>query len=158
MSESGSEGPTTEPPLVWRAHPARERPAAAAAACIVIVLFSLAVYVFSAGQTGWTLFATVVLCLSLNRFFFWTRYEINADGLTAFMPFGRKRLGWREIRRVECGSRAAWLSPARKRSLWEQRRGIHVLFGDRREEVLQRLRAAVPPDRFAPASEVEKKG
>lgn len=128
--------------LEWTAHPARERPLAAVVAVLVIVAFSVTVTGFGGGRL-WGIAAGVVLCLSLNRFFFATRYRADADGVTARFPMERRTLAWDEIRRMDAGSRAAWLSPFSQRTWLEFRRGIHVLYGRDPERVLARLRAGV---------------
>jgi hypothetical protein len=138
-------GRNADMPFAWQAHPARERPLTAAAACAVVFALALAVYALSEAAV-WAVFAVLVLCLSLNRFFFATKYEVDADGITAAMPLATRRLRWCEIRRAELGSRAAWLSPLPRRSWREARRGIHVLFGTHRAQVLTRLRACLPHD------------
>lgn len=132
-------------PFTWRAHPARERPLTAIMAGVCVFALALSVYAFS-GTTAWAVVSAVVLCLSLSRFFFATHYEADADAITMRASFGRRRLVWSEIRRAEFGPRGAWLSPLGRRSWREARRGIHVLFGARREEVLAQLRARLPRD------------
>lgn len=132
-------------PFTWRAHPAWERPLAGLAAGVCVFALALSVYSFS-GTTAWAVVSAVVLSLSLSRFFFATHYEVDADAITMRASFGRRRLVWSEIRRAEFGPRGAWLSPLGRRSWREARRGIHVLFGARREEVLAQLRARLPRD------------
>lgn len=135
---------TVEDGFVWTAHPARERPLAAVGAACVIVLFAGATYLFSERET-WALFVTAVFCLALNRFYFVTRYSISDDEITARLPLLRTRtLRWDEVRRIEIGPNGAWVSPYRRRSWREQRRGVHVLFGRQRERILRELRSRAP--------------
>jgi hypothetical protein len=130
------------PPLEWRAHPARERPLAAIVAVGIIAALAGAVYAFSE-QRIWAIIAAAVLCLAQSRFFFPTCYRLDTAGITQFTLFTQKSLAWDSIRRVEIGSLAAWLSPSRKRNWREGRRGVHVLFGCQRDEILRRIRAAL---------------
>jgi hypothetical protein len=144
MTEAG----TTE--FQWTVHPARERPVAAVGAAAIIALFAGATYVFSERES-WALFVTGVFCLAMNRFFFPTVYRFTADGVAARFPLLRTRtLSWSEARRIDLGSHAAWISPCRRRSWREHRRGVHILFGRRRERVLRELGIRAPdamPDR-----------
>ena len=142
-SASSRERIDVSQPFTWQAHPARERPLAGIAAGVCVFALALAVHAFS-GMTAWAVVSAAVLCLSLSRFFFATHYEVDADAITMRASFGRRRLAWSEIRRAEFGPRAAWLSPLARRSWREARRGIHVLFGARREEVVAQLRARLP--------------
>ena len=128
----------------WQAHPARERPLAAVACVLIIVVFSGATFV-ATGSEGWALLTTLVLCLAMSSFFFPTRYEMSGSGIDAWMPLFRHRhLGWDEVQRIEVGRLAAWVSPYRRRTWREQRRGVHVLFGRHRQHVLERLRREAP--------------
>lgn len=130
--------------LSWRAHPARERPLAAVACVVVIAALAGAVYGATESE-AWALAAAVVLCLSMGRFFFPSRYEITAEGIEAWMPlFVHRRLRWGEVRRVEVGHWAAWVSPYTRRQWREARRGVHLLFGRKGGAVVERLRRTVP--------------
>lgn len=137
--------PAPSLPYRWRVHPAVERPAAAAAALFLIVALSVAVFV-STDSSLWAVFAAVVLVLSLARFFFASDYEVTAMQIEARLPFGTRRLTWSELRRVEIGAHAAWLSAYRGRSWRDGRRGVHVLFGTHRAAALAALRAAIPAE------------
>lgn len=132
-------------PLHWRVHPAAQRPAAAAAALLVILSLGVATFV-TTGSSLWAVFAAAVLVLSLARFFFATDYELTASGVVARQPFGTRRLAWSELRRVEIGAHAAWLSATPTRTWREARRGVHLLFGRDRERILAALRRTIPPD------------
>ena len=136
--------------FAWRVHPALERPFAAVTALVVIVALGLAVYV-SFSSRLWSLFATVVMCLSLHRFFFATSFRIDADGVSAHTLFGKRGLGWGEVRRIVYGGHSAWISPYTRSNLRESKRGVLILFGHRREEVLEQLRRRVPAERIKAA-------
>lgn len=136
----------------WTAHPAGQRPLAALAAVLIIALISSATTAFEGGL-AWPLLSALILCLSLNRFFFTSYYELDADGITVRAPFGRRRLRWSEIDRAEFGRYAAWLAPARGGR--NARRGILVLLGREREEVVSRIRARLGA-RAAPAAQIPR--
>ncbi len=125
--------------LTWKAHPAVERPAAAVVACVVIVAIGLAVFQATA-STIWSLFAVLIMCLALHAFFFATSFRIDGNGIESVSLMGRRRLKWAEVRRAEIGQAGAWLSPYSYRTWREGRRGIHVLYGGRRGEIVEALR------------------
>lgn len=129
----------------WTAHPARERPAAAVVACLVIMALAAGVQQ-TTEHTGWGILAALVLCLSLQRFFFATSYEIDDEGVAASSLMGRRSIAWRAVRRIERGSRGAWISPYRTRRRWEGRRGVHILYGSQRDAVLKILGERIPVD------------
>ena len=64
---------------------------------------------------------------------------MDADGITADYPFGRKRLLWMELRRFGHGAHGGFLSTRGRPSRME--RGMHVLFGDQRDSIVERIRA-----------------
>ncbi len=75
----------------WDAHPARERAGRAVLGGIVILV--LAWLAGSLMQSlWWGFFAAVVLLVSLNRFFFPSRFTIDGEGITARYPLRRQRL------------------------------------------------------------------
>jgi hypothetical protein len=122
--------------LQWTVHPARERPAMTVAALLVIIAFGGAVELF-AEQPLWGMFAAIVLCLALHRFFFHTRYEMSDEGVRATTLFGVGRLAWDDVRRVRTGSWAAWLEGSRGRRM--RARGLLLLFGQHRAVVIDAL-------------------
>ena len=127
------------PQVVWTAHPARQRPAAAVAAIFVIVAFSILAADLG-GHAAWGIGSAIVLCLSLHRFFFASRYRIDSAGVHAETLFGTRSLSWDEIRRVELGARGAWCSTFARRHMLEYRRGVLLLFGPQREAAVTALR------------------
>jgi len=134
--------PRTEP-LSWRACPARQRPAAALLAGLAIAAVALACAAL--GGVFWGILAVVVLLVSLNRFFFPSRFVIDSEGVTATYLLGTQRFAWSEIRRFSCDRHGLYLSTRSRRSRLDAYRGLHLLFGGRREEVLCRIRASLAP-------------
>ncbi len=146
QSDSAGEEPGV---FRWVAHPAKERPIAAAAGILVILALSSGVWMMGGG-VGWAVFAAIVLCASLSRFFFATHYELEKEGITAWAAAGMRRLQWSEIRRVEVQPRGVWLSTSLSEGWRSRRRGMFALFGRQREEVLAQLRAALPAELLEP--------
>jgi hypothetical protein len=137
MSDDGEQG------FSWQAHPLRERAGRAAAG--VLAVAALAVVAGQLMQSiWWSVFTVGFLLLALNRFFFPSRFVIDAEGITASYPVRRLRLRWDELRRFVHGRSGAFLSTRARPSWWDGHRGMLVLFGNEREAVIDRIRARLP--------------
>jgi hypothetical protein len=128
----------------WCAHPARERRGPAIAGLAIVAAFAAAVWV-AFGSTTWAVFSAVVLVAALNRFYFRSRFDIDADGITARFPLRTKRVRWADTRRFVVDDNGGFLSPRATRSRIDAWRGLHVLFGSQREPVIGRIRAHLAP-------------
>lgn len=124
----------------WSAHPAAERPGHAIAAAIAVIAVAAAVW-FSVDSLAWGGVAIVVLVVSLNRFFFPSRFHIDADGITAGYLLVRKRASWRQLRRFIHDDRGGFLSTRSKASRLDAYRGMHILFGENREHVIRAIKS-----------------
>jgi hypothetical protein len=129
-----------QPQLEWTAHPARERPWTALAVLVAMVVLP-AWLVNLCDSFAWSLFASLALLASLHRFFFATFYEITEEGLAARGVFRTRRIRWNDVRRVDVGRFAAWVSSVERPARFEGARGVLVLFGRQRDAVLAELRA-----------------
>jgi len=127
--------------LCWTAHPARERPGVAVVVVAVIAFLSAAIGGF-AGHAWVGVVAAVVLCASLHRFFFASRHGIDSSGVRSSTLVGSRSLRWSEIRRIDLGSRGAWICTFGRKNWLESRRGVHVLYGTQRAAVRERLTSA----------------
>lgn len=136
--------------FTWRVHPALERPFASVTALVVILAIGIAVHQFSESKL-WAIFATLIMCLSLYRFFFATFFLIDSLGVSAHTLFGKRVLPWEEVGRVVYGGHSAWVSPPTRSSVREARRGVLLLFGKHRKDVLAQLKRRVPADRIQKA-------
>lgn len=128
-------------PFTWRAHPARRRPVAAVFAAGVIVAVAAACALST--NIYWGVLAFVLLVLSLQRFFFPSRFTIDEQGVTARYLLGTKSYGWSEIRRFCHDCHGVHLSTRGRPSRLDGYRGMQLLFGPSRDEVLRRIRAGV---------------
>jgi hypothetical protein len=81
--------------------------------------------------------------LSLNRFFLPSRFSIDAHGITAQFPLRRKHLRWRDVRRFLHDQHGGYLSTRSRASRLDAFSGMHLMFGQQREEVMQRIRAGM---------------
>lgn len=130
--------PQADDRLAWTAHPARERPVAAiAAGGAVVGLILLSGLML--GPIGGAAAAAVLLA-ALHRFFLPSRFSIDAGGITARTRFSRRRLAWAEIRRFGHDRLGGYLATRRHESRWGPRRGIHLLWGTSRDDVLPVVR------------------
>lgn len=125
--------------LSWRVHPARERVKATLFATVVILTIAVAIYV-SFRSVGWSLIALLVLVMSLNRFFFPSRFTIDHEGITACYPLRRQRCAWENVRRFLHDRNGGYLSTRHGSSRLDAFRGMHVLFGNRQEAVIREIR------------------
>lgn len=135
-----------ESELVWNAHPARERLGQAVGVGIVIVLLAGLAGVVG-GSSLWGVGAALLLLLALNRYFFPSRFAIDHEGITAHYPLRRQRLEWSDMRRFVLDRNGGFLSRRRKPSWIDAHRGMHLLFGDHREDVVPEIRARIPGEK-----------
>ena len=126
--------------LSWRVHPFRER---FGAACFAVsVLLAMAWLAAELMQSlWWAVMAVLFLAASLNRFFLPSEFQIDNDGVTVRSFFKVSRLRWLQIRRFLHDKHGGFLSTRTKASFFESFRGIHLLFGENREAVVNRIRS-----------------
>ena len=127
---------------MWQAHPAGERVGAAILGAVVILAITAAVFLFS-GNWGWSVVSIVVLGAALNRFYLPSRFTIDADGITARFPLRTQRFRWQDVRRFVIDEHGGYLSTRSTRSWLDAYRGLHILFGNQRNAVIDRIRAHV---------------
>ena len=131
--------------LAWRVHPARERPVAACAALVVIAAMAwLSADLME--HAGWGVFAAVVLLVALQRFFVPSEYCVDAEGVTVRLPWTTQRYRWEAVRRFVHGERGGFLSSRSRPSALDAFRGMPLLFGRRREEVIACIRRHLPEE------------
>jgi hypothetical protein len=138
----------------WQVHPARERWQTALLTGFVIALASWLTMELMQ-QPAWGVFAVTVLVVGCNRFFFPTRYEVTADGITACFPLKTLRYQWTELRRFVFDQSGGFLSPRAKRSFLDEHRGISLLFPGDSTQIIQEIRGRLP--REAIVREVSRK-
>ncbi|MCP3905709.1 MAG: hypothetical protein GY715_18950 [Planctomycetes bacterium] len=126
--------------FAWKAHPAREHAGRAAAAVVVIAALGVLAAVLMTSP-WWALLTTAIMLLTLNRFFFPSRFRIDDEGITASYPLRSQRFRWVEGRRFVHGAEAGLLSTRARAARFEPRGSMHVLFGSHRDSVIERIRA-----------------
>jgi hypothetical protein len=126
----------------WTAHPAGQHRWKACIALAVIALVGLGV-AMTAGHPVAGLLGSLLLVVSLQRFFFPSTFEVDADGITAKYLMTNKRARWRDVRRFVTGPEGGYLSTRSKRSWLDAYRGLHVVFGANRDEAIAAINAIV---------------
>ncbi len=126
--------------FIWTAHPARERVNHALLAAIAMFAMAGAVYV-SFQSVAWAVASLVVLVFALNRFYFPSSFTIDRNGVTAKYPLRRKHISWNRLRRFVHDDHGAYLSTRAAASRLDAYRGIHLLFGTQRDQVLKHIRS-----------------
>ena len=126
----------TMSPFSWRAHPAKERLAYTIGALIVILAFAALAYL-AFGNPAWAGLSIVVLVLALNRFFFPSRYTIDEEGITANYPLRKVRLLWKDLKRFVHDQHGGYLSTRARASRLDAYQGMHILFDDQRDRIIE---------------------
>jgi hypothetical protein len=146
--------------ISWRVHAAAERPGAALAAALVILAASGAAYLFM-GHPVWSpvaaALALIVLTLSLQRFFFPGRFEVDDRGVTARWLVTSQFIGWGQARRFAHDDRSGLLSRRARPSRLDAyaRAGVHLLLPrdpQARAEVVAMIERKLQSPALAPGS------
>ena len=159
MSESGSgtpegdlttgaapgPGPTTVEPLGWTVHPFRERMGLGLAVFAVILTVSVGAALWTKSPF-WGIFSFGVLFLSLESFYFPTRFLLEEKKLTVIRRFSKSEREWTLFRRCYADRDGLTLSPFTKSSWLETYRALRLRFGGQdREKVTEYVRGRLGP-------------
>lgn len=156
ISNSGASASVSSPPpapaggdgeenLVWRVHPLVERPRASLVLALLLGGI-LGVIGWTFPEPGWVLLSAVVLFAALAKYFLPTTYRFDMEGIEVQFLGVRRKYRWDVFRRCEAGSNGVFLSPFPRPHRLDNFRGLFVLCGARRDEVLDfvRRRIATP--------------
>ncbi len=124
----------------WCAHPARERLGRAALGGLLILSLSILSGLMMQSLL-WGVFAALLLVAVLNRFFFPSRFVIDAEGISAAYLLKKQSMCWSELRRFAMDRHGGYLSTRARRSWLDAYRGMHILFGRQRDAVIERILA-----------------
>jgi len=125
----------SESSLEWTVHLARRRPRQAAAALAVIVLGSAAAG-YGFGSPFFGLLSFVLLTASISDHLFPLRCRIGADGVEVRGLLHRRRMAWRQVRRLARDDLGVKLSPLPRPSRLEAYRGIYLWFAGNADQVM----------------------
>lgn len=130
-------------PFRWTAHPAAERPAAAAGLGAILLGLGVAGWLWS-GSPIFGAFAALLVAGFMLPFLLPTRYEAGDDGLSIH-ALGRARLvRWTSVKNLYVHATGVHLSPFEKPSPLDPFRGAFVLYGRDKDAVLAALRSRIP--------------
>ncbi|MCX5800729.1 MAG: hypothetical protein NTX17_05010 [Candidatus Eisenbacteria bacterium] len=102
----------------------------------VIVLFGIGV-VLVLGDLFVAALSVVVLFGSLHSYFFTASYSLSNEGVEIKGPFGTQKREWGRFKSFWVDANGLSLSPFTKRSWLEHYRGMRLLFGPNRDEVVE---------------------
>lgn len=128
------------PQCQWTVFPARERPAIAAVALVILGLLSAAVGVNAQSFVAAAL-AFAALFLSLNRFFFPSSFALDEQGITARFPFAKRQLFWSRIRRFVHDEKGGILFCSARPSFWDRWTGLPLMFPQDDPTPVERIRS-----------------
>lgn len=136
----------SEMTLEWTVHPVRERPRLGVLVFGIILAMSAGAW-FWTKSVFWPLFAFLVLFLSLESFYFPTRFLLDEGKLTVFRRFSRSEREWTIFRRCQLDRDGMTLSPYRKPTFMDGYRSIRLRWGRvDREQVVAFVRERLGPD------------
>ena len=121
--------------LTWTAWPARERPLAA----LVLVGSAIVLGVLVGKGTKDSVLAVAAptfVVFSLTSFLFPTVYRLTKDSVEVRSLGVARVRPWTEMRRVTVDRTGVFLSPFERRSWLEAYRGVRLLFGGNRDQVV----------------------
>lgn len=122
--------------LKWRKHPLQKRPLAATLVTIfILVIGGLTLSV--TGSKAFSVFALVVLFLSLAKFYLPTRFMLTEKFVVIKTTTQKIEKKWSEYRSFYPDKNGVLLSPFLEPSRLENFRGIYLMFENNKEEVLK---------------------
>ena len=128
--------------LTWTAWPARERPGAAA----VLVGAALVLGMLVAKGTHdrfLGLAAPVFVLASVSSFLLPTSYRLTEESLEVRSLGVARERPWAEMKRMTVDRTGVFLSPFERRSWLEAYRGVRLLFGGNRDQVVAFIEARI---------------
>lgn len=121
--------------LEWTIHLARRRPRQTALAVFAILAASLsAASGFRSPFMGFL--AAAILIASISDFLFPLTFTLSDEIAEARGPIHRRRMTWKQVRRVIRDELGVKLSPFLRPSRLDALRGIYVWFDDNAEDVM----------------------
>lgn len=131
--------------LAWTVHLARRRPRqAAAVAAFIIGTSVLAAYGF--GSRFYGVLAAVLLTASVGDYLFPLTFALSESGVEARGLLHRRRMSWRQVRRVLRDDLGVKLSPLPRPSRLDAFRGIYLWFDGNAEDVMAAVDHHVRPE------------
>ena len=132
--------------LDWTVHPVMERRGLGIAVMCVILTAGVLAGLWTKGLF-WGVFSVLVLFLSVESFYFPTRFHLEEGKLVVLRRFSRSEREWGIFRRCTLDPEGLSLSPYRKSTWIEAYRSIRLRFGrDNRDAVIAFVRGRLGTD------------
>lgn len=150
-SEGGGSPLATVPPeaatgavaLAWTVHPARQSIARLIAGVIATTAAAVLIGA-SAGNVLAGVSSAVLLVLSLRRFYFPTQTRLDEHGICVRCLGMESRRAWTRLRRFRYDEEGAFLSTRASPSLLDALTGLHLTWGDHREQAIAFITRQIP--------------
>lgn len=135
-----SPGPQEPPPLVrWRVWPLRD--SILQASIVLGGLAAAAVATFQVTQQlHLAVFAVATLAVALRGCFLPTLFELGTNGVNLWVLGRHRRIPWKAIRRQVVSSSGVLLLPHAECCPLDALHGLYLPWGNRREDVLAKVR------------------
>lgn len=135
MPAPREEWPEGESELTWTAWPARERPMAALVLIAAAVVLGMLV---GRGTSDRVLgiAAPAFVLASLSSFLFPTTYRLTDESVEVRSLGVSRTRPWSEMRRMTVDRTGVFLSPFEQKNWLEAYRGLRLLFGGNRDQVV----------------------
>ena len=125
--------------LEWVSFPMKERPKAAVALILIMLVSAFAASVMM-GNIWWGMIGLALLFLAMWNFFLPVYFTMDSEGVRKKSPFGTEVRKWREVRSIVTDANGVLLSPFKEPTRLAKFRGLGVQFSGNREEVLEFIR------------------
>ena len=119
----------------WSCHPVRKRPLVSVLVTLFVILAVAYVY-YSFDSVGFALLTFIVFALSLARYYFPTHYRLSEKGVTIKTPTQTISKQWSEYRSFYPDKNGVLLSPFAEPSRLENFRGVYLMYGGKREQII----------------------
>jgi hypothetical protein len=142
VAASREERPRTTAELEWTAWPARERPLAAAVLVVAAIVLGMLVEKGTDDRFLGVAAPAFVLA-SLSSFLLPTSYRLTKESVEVRSLGVARARPWAEMRRMTVDRTGVFLSPFERRSWLEAYRGVRLLFGGNRDQVVAFVEARI---------------
>jgi hypothetical protein len=121
--------------LTWQIHPVKRKPLLSVVVTLAVLLFSFLVYA-STESTFFTVLSLVVLFASLTKFYWPTSYTLTEKDVIIKTTYQTLHKEWSLYRSSWPDKNGILLSPFVEQSRLENFRGLYILFGNNRDDVI----------------------
>lgn len=121
--------------LAWRIHPVKRKPMLSAVVTLAILLFSFLVFV-STESTFMTVLSLAILFGSLAKFYWPTSFTLTEKEVIVKTTMQTLRKEWSLYRSYWPDKNGVLLSPFAEKSRLENFRGLYLIFGENKDDVI----------------------